>query len=701
MLLTPSARRTAVTLLLAAPILAGDTSRPPVTIKPEPLSVSPGKPLSQRTLVQKPPILKDAVTWTIETRRHRGPLFGSALSKDGKRLATGGIDGIVRLWDAATGEFVRALVGHDSYVYSLDWSPDGKTLASAGSFDGTVRLWDAATGMPLRVLRGHKGYVYRVAWSPDGRSVAAAGGTSGFVTLWDVDKVRAVRTIETGNAIAALAWGPDSRKLSVAGVEISVRVWDMRDGQPGRTFEVPGRSATAAAWSPDGKTLIGSGGGKTFAWTADTGKSLHEWNHSSQALVFATNGALAASTEAQVLVWQRGLDKEPAVVAQHWASSIAFAPDGSLFAGSYVTVAHWKPDGPKPVRVIDAAGSLSIQYTPGRPLVTGPGESAVSLWNLATGQRIARLEGHTAGVAAAAWSADGKLLATASGDKTVRLWDAGGKPVRTLTGHEGPVSCVAWADGRTLASGSADKTVRLWQATSDGGKVLWRHDNAVLSLAWSRGGKQLASGADEATVKIGTPAGGKSPRDVASEPARSLAWAPNGKLLAAGATTGGLRLLNAANGKVQQEWPASGSPPEITGLAWSPDGTTLLAGRANYTTDVVRTGAAKPLLTLNGMAAPTAVAWSPGGTTALVAEAGRSVRAYDLPGGALRATVVVEAEQLVTVSALGHYRAADEATSGLVYVVQTARGQDTYDPKAFAAKFRFKNNPAAVRLSGK
>src|SRR5207248_6906572 len=116
----------------------------------------------------------------IETRRHRGSLACSALSPDGKKIATGGMDGIIHIWDAETGEFVRALVGHGSYVYGLAWSPDGHTLASAGSFDGTAKLWDTATGMPVRTLaKGHKGYTHHVAWSRDGKSLAVAGGISG------------------------------------------------------------------------------------------------------------------------------------------------------------------------------------------------------------------------------------------------------------------------------------------------------------------------------------------------------------------------------------------------------------------------------------------------------------------------------------------------------------------------------------------
>src|SRR5579872_6917633 len=113
----------------AVVLLAGcAAAAEPVPITPEPLALKTGAPLSTRALVARPPFVKGLRSWTVETRRHRGYLVTLAVSPDGRSLATGGLDGVVRVWDADSGRLVRALVGHDSYVYGLAWSPDGNTL---------------------------------------------------------------------------------------------------------------------------------------------------------------------------------------------------------------------------------------------------------------------------------------------------------------------------------------------------------------------------------------------------------------------------------------------------------------------------------------------------------------------------------------------------------------------------------------------
>src|SRR5207247_7876557 len=141
---------------------------------------------SSHALTERPAPLAGLRGWTLETKRHRGPIYSFAFSPDEKILATGGHDCTIRLWDVGTGKLRHALVGHNYVVTGLSFSPDGRMLASAGSGDGTFRVWDAETGQPLRTFAMTRGAANWVAWSPDGRTIAGAGGTSGFLWLFDV-----------------------------------------------------------------------------------------------------------------------------------------------------------------------------------------------------------------------------------------------------------------------------------------------------------------------------------------------------------------------------------------------------------------------------------------------------------------------------------------------------------------------------------
>ncbi len=280
---------------------------------------------------------------------------------------------------------------------------------------------------------------------------------------------------------------------------------------------------------------------------------------------------------------------------------------------------------------------ISVTWSPdGKTLASASGDNTIRLWDPASGKTLRTLIGHTGPIWSVTWSPDGKMLASAGEDKTIRLWDpASGSALRSIAGHTDFVYSVAWSPGgKLLASGSKDKTVRLWDPAS--GRILYKltgHTNTVFDVAWSPDGKTLASASADQNIRLWDAASGHPGRVLQghSDWVRSVAWSPDGKLLASAGEDGSVRLWDASTGLSRR--PLTDHSDIIRKVAWSPDGKTLVSVGNDRTVRLLNATTGEVLGDFTGHANwILSVAWSPNGKTLASASADHTVRLWNTSG---------------------------------------------------------------------
>ncbi|MEG4142576.1 nSTAND1 domain-containing NTPase [Microcoleus sp. Pol7_B1] len=246
----------------------------------------------------------------------------------------------------------------------------------------------------------------------------------------------------------------------------------------------------------------------------------------------------------------------------------------------------------------------AISFSPnGKLLATASSDHTVKLWDTSTGQQIHTLSGHTDSVNAVRFSPNGKLLATASDDKTVKLWDTTtGKQINTLSGHTASVYLVSFSpNGKLLATGGGDNTVKLWD-TSTGKQIntLSGHKDGVNDFSFSPNGKLVATGSSDNTVKLWDTSTGKQINTLSghTELVDVVSFSPDGKRLATGSWDKTVKLWDTSTGKEIKT--LSGHTDWVNVVSFSPDGKRLATASSDKTVKLWDTSTGKQINTLSG-----------------------------------------------------------------------------------------------------
>lgn len=485
-------------------------------------------------------------------------------------------------WFSPTRE-IPALRGHAKAVSRLAWTTEGRRLASA-SGDKTVRIWNVAKRECVRVLAGHTGEVTAVCWSPDGTALAS-GSNDGSVQIWSLGE-REESTRLTGHigTTADIAFSPEGLLVASASLDKTVRIWRV----PGASLKAYIRRQAASVgrrahrtdpvlWVPERTTWKGRGhNANGVAILADN-----------RTVILGSNDGSIRQVDlnTRVDVWK----SKPC--HESWINDITLSGDGTLFAScsNDWTVKVWAKQREGWNCITHFRGHegpvRKASFSPGgEHVVSVSKDGTARIWNSRTGapsssESIDPALNHTAPGGPELWSADwhprGRLIAL--GGARVHLRDAhDGSEVRGHALHGWTVRGVCWSpNGKLLASASSDKDVIVWDLANRQEVTRYqKHRGKVRCVCWSPDGRLIASGG-RSTVRLWDPwTGHEVHRFVFQEAyAWRLTWASNGAFLAASLNGDVVRIwdtreLVPADPQPMQSGSAAGStlPSELASL---------------------------------------------------------------------------------------------------------------------------------------
>lgn len=576
---------------------------------------------------------------TGAARLYEGARWGAnsmSMSGDERYVLCCSDDGGVRLWETATGSFIRLLEGHKEPVYAAALDSCG-VLAASGGRDKTIRIWNARTGRVVRTIQmGYEGEARTIAFTKDDRRILA-GDLGNKIGVWDVVSGKLTGTFQGHNReVTCLVVSENGRKLLSGSRDRTVRLWDLEDGTCLTTLRADGPILSVALSRDCGLALCGTLSGGVILWDLFTGRellSVQERRAPVTAVALSAYGRYAVTSNSNyaMKLWDLQTGKCIRIFTGYQGEihSITFCQeDRFIMTGGTDNVLRMfevnteasfhvaplmlsqdvsaeesiadqdsfeqemnaaKEDFNKGEMLAAAAHLRKARSLPGYEREPAAFEAWTALYRhlprktIRGAWKVREWEGHSTRITKAAVSPDGRRILTGDGNGLLKLWDASsGRCIHELNGHSKIIHSVSFTrDGRRAVSTSSDCSLRIWDLESARTIATFEDGAWIGHSVMTPDGGVIAylNGAME--LKVLYPSTGRS--WLAAKPDKnswfSFSLSPDGRY----AVTGGYQTLTTL-------WDlASGNPVRTFGvekdtlaIAMSPDGERFLTGDRNY-----------------------------------------------------------------------------------------------------------------------
>jgi WD40 repeat protein len=444
----------------------------------------------------------------------------------------------------APGEnLILTLNGHNSSVNAVAVTPNGQKVISAAD-DNTLKVWDLATGEELLTLKGHSSSVNAVAVTPNGQKVISACDDN-TLKVWDLATGEELLTLKGhSSSVNAVAVTPNGQRVISGSSDSTLKAWNLL---PRERLNFTNNHSRHISWE----------------YPCDTLKAHSSWVNS---VAVTPNGqqVISACDDNTLKVWNR-----------FWIQEDIF--EGNIFE---LIVASFIGSSLK-ADIHHSSGVNVVTITPnGQQVISASNDGTLKVWNLATGEKLFTLKGHTDTVKAIAITSNGQRVISASDDNTLKVWNlVTGKQLLTFNSHSSGLNAVAVTpSGQQVISASDDSTLKVWNLlTGEEIFTLKGHTNSVNAIAVTPNGQQVISASLDNTLKVWNLLTGEEIFTLKghTNSVNAIAVTPNGQQVISASLDSTLKVWNLLTGK--EIFTLKGHTNSVNAIAVSPNGQLVIS----------------------------------------------------------------------------------------------------------------------------